>query len=196
MSRRKLGVWEQAIRDAAKLLGEPKDSFVVEKYATLATLLKLHRSQWAQGKASNSADMIAVMSELEAMRRERGKDAITEIKVHVVESLKARCPHCGQTSDIPPEMVQKDSRNTHAEPSDSNPAPKTASPPTYGLPNGSESHASGEPAPAKAEPVVTYREGVSASAFHSAVLNGHEVPPLKSRQPSPYTVRKLSPMSH
>jgi len=33
---------------------------------------------------------------------------------------------------------------------------------------------------------VTHREGVSASSFHSAVINGREVPPLKSQQPSHY----------
>jgi hypothetical protein len=31
---------------------------------------------------------------------------------------------------------------------------------------------------------VTYREGVSGSAFHAAVLRNNEIPPLKKEQPA------------
>jgi hypothetical protein len=188
VSRRKLGVWDKAIRDAAKELGEPKDSFVVEKYAHLATELKLRRLQWASGKASNSADMIAIMAEMESMRRQRGKDAVTDIRVNIVEGVKARCPHCGKTSDIPPELMQNDSRNTHAAPL--TPPADSTRVPDHG--NGSEGLSSGEPAPAPVEPMPSqYVEGKSPSAF-----NSQRGVPLKRLQSGIHPLRSLSPLSH
>jgi len=44
------GVWEQALEDAAEELDAPATDFKVEKLATLTLLLKVQRSQWAQGK--------------------------------------------------------------------------------------------------------------------------------------------------
>jgi hypothetical protein len=40
---------------------------------------------------------------------------------------------------------------------------------------------------------IEYRERVSASRFHSQVVNG-VAPPLKKDQPDIYAIRKISPM--
>ena len=44
--RRKLGVIEQAIRDAAKELQVDKDSWEAERLGTLIVMLKVARSKW------------------------------------------------------------------------------------------------------------------------------------------------------
>jgi hypothetical protein len=184
MARRKLSVWEQALKDASRELGEPKGSFVVERYATLATLLKLQRSQWAQGKSSNASDVIATLAELEAMRHQRGKDALTDIRIHVTETIRGTCPACGVTSDVPVEMVDEaraDALATHSAPPQAIPA-GTSVP---ALPNSSGAASSGEPMPSQ------HIEGKSPSTF-----NSQRGTPLKRLQPSPYVTRTPSPMSH
>lgn len=48
----------------------------------------------------------------------------------------------------------------------------------------------------KVVPLVTHRPGVSASSFHSAVLNNREIPPLKKEQPAIYTSQRPSDPPH
>jgi hypothetical protein len=186
MGRRKLGVWEQALRDASRELGEPKDSFVVERYATLSTLLKLQRSQWAQGKSSNASDVIATLAELESMRQRRGKDAVTEIRVSLIETMRAKCPACGVVSDIPPDMVRSDSQKD-VQPSHPTPANQT---PTGGQDNAIAGPSTDAPPPA--DPVPSqYVEGKSPSQYHS-----QRGVPLKRLQSGIHPLRNLSPLSH
>src|SRR5262249_31653547 len=194
--------WEQALYEASKELRLPKTHFTVERMATLSLLLKVQRSQWAQGKLTNSGDMIEVMDAISALRKERGinDDHPTKIEVSLVERYIgiATCDTCGhrfEVSDQPfdsltprpepapaSEPLTTDHGKPGAEPAKVDPNRTSAASVD------SNRHSAASDAPANVVPMmkVTHREGVSASSFHSAVINGREVPPLKSQQPSHY----------
>jgi len=71
--------------------------------------------------------------------------------------LRTRCPHCNKPSEV---------------------SPFESSNPDITVPQA--------PPAANVVPLVSHRPGVSASSFHSQVMNGREVPPLKREQPSHY----------
>jgi hypothetical protein len=189
MARRKLTTWESALKEAARELALPKDDFRVEKLATLTLLLKVQRAQWANGKLTNSGDMIEVMNAIEALRSTAGGPR--EILVNVVKAVSGifTCARCGHENRLaegayttPPE-----SRTTgHAKPAE---APSTDGPDeTLSARNESlprDALPASAPAPAPSPP----RRNGSVSAFHN-----QPGVPLKRLQPSPYAIRKISPM--
>ena len=77
------------------------------------------------------------------------------------------------------------------------PEPEPLPPPALPAPEpiaAVEKPASAAVKPDKASPQVTHRVGVSASAFHSQVVNGAAAP-LKKDQSDIYAIRSISPMS-
>jgi len=130
MGRRKLTVWDQALKDAAKELDAPTNDFRVEKLATLTLLLKAQRASWTQGKLSNSGDMIEVMDAIAALRKEAGLgEGVRQINVHFVRTLKARCPHCGKMSAVSTEPFENSPHQTHPDPAIEAAARATVTPP-------------------------------------------------------------------
>jgi len=200
------GVWEQALEDAAKELDAPATDFKVEKLATLTLLLKVQRSQWAQGKFTATNEMLAVMGEIERMRREHGKDGIQEINVHIVPSAAIACPSCshefnphnGEPVTPKPLVLRTQCPYCHRASEICTDGPFPEGNPGKPIPQPPALAAQAAPAPA--EPSLTvkgYREGVSASAIRASVLSNNEVPPVKKLQPSYYDMprRTVSPMS-
>jgi len=188
MARRKLTVVEQAIKDAAKELNLPKDHWDVERLATMTVMLKVARHKWSQGQSSGAAgDMLTLMSEISAMRSKAGLGGPREIEVSFLRRVVGvfKCCKCGERNEIPDYQRPE-------------PPPAPPALPPFQRPI-DEAEANPKPAsepvkPDEAAPVVTYRSGVSVSKFHSAVVNGVAAP-LKRDQPSPYPIRKTSPLS-
>jgi hypothetical protein len=193
--RRKLTTWESALKDAAKELGLPKDDFRVEKLATLVLLLKVQRSQWANGKLSKSSDMIEVMSEITKLRDAAGIDNTPhEVSVQFVEHYVGvatiTCPHCKMSS-------RHEVSNKPFERATPSPAVKTLpEPPDANAGQAAPDPSPAEPKPATPEMEISYLENFSASAFHSQVINNRERAPLKRLEPNIYSIRRnTSPMS-
>jgi hypothetical protein len=181
-----MSVWTEALDDAAKELGLPKDSWTVEKLATLRIALQLARSKWASGNTTASADLLQLMGEITTLRANAGLDVPREITVKIATGLHATCPRCGYSTPVDSEKLKK---AVKVEPvgHDSISDAKTLHDASNGLARTSTDDQNPPPAPV---PVSAQRVGVSASRFHSQVINGHEVPPLKRQ-----TSRLISPMS-
>jgi hypothetical protein len=175
-----MSVWSEALDDAAAELGAARDSWLVERYATLKIALQLQRSKWAAGNVSGSADLLALMNEITSMRATAGLDVPREIAVRVVERLRGKCAHCGAMNEVPDEQVLAVVKATPKENNSNEPVTVSVAPDAP----------PGAPVPPPVQPVSAQRPGVSASRFHSQVINGHEVPPLKRQ-----TSRLVSPMS-
>ena len=190
MARRKLTAWEQALKDAAKELGAPKDDFRVEKLATLTLLLKVQRSQWTQGKLPNSGDMIEVMNAIEALRTAAGLTGPRGFNIKFVHRYVGiadiTCPHCKKTSrhEVSNEPFERDSARVPADAATDVPSePET--------PSSEQPTADVVDLRPLSLTVASHREGVSASSFHNAVLSNGEVAPIKRT-----ATRLISPMSH
>jgi len=109
----------------------------------------------------------------EALKAYLPKREDPEIHVHVIRSLKAKCPHCGKMSEASTEPFPDSPNQTHPE-SDKELAARTAA-----------------PAPAKpAVPPLPTRRNVSLSAFHDQVRSDGGIAPLKHAMTS-----RVSPMS-
>jgi hypothetical protein len=203
MARRKLTVVEQAIKDAAVELGLPKDHWDVERLATLQVMLKAARHKWENGQSSGAAsDMVTLMEEITKLRTAAGlASGPREIEVTYVRAVTGiyKCKHCGEENELedgkytpapPPRVVDMPSDSVARATATTPAAPENTR--VSGPENGAVAPSESKPAPDA--PKVTHRDGVSASPFHSQVINGREVAPLKKYQPSPYTIRKISPM--
>jgi hypothetical protein len=194
--RRKPTTWEAALRDAAKELALPKGDFRCERLATLTIQLKVLRSQWADGKLPNSSDMLALMDAIGELRKEAAAEKRHDFTVQFVEGFVGvcdiECKFCGKVGKYEVSDKPFERATPSATPA---PAVKTLPEP----PDAITGQAAPEPSPAEPKPaapdiVVEYREGLSASAFRSQVVNG-VAPPLKRLQPDPYAVRSVSPLS-
>jgi hypothetical protein len=180
--RKPLSVWQQALKDAARELSMPKDSWPVERFATLRIALQLARSKWASGNTTASADLLTLMAEITQLRANAGLDVPRSVDVQIVRKLRGKCCHCGAWNEVPEAQIRA-VISAH---------PESTPEATHGLPNGSVQGSTGDETAAKNAPPVpvsAQRPGVSASKFHAQLLNGHEVAPLKR------TTRRLSPIS-
>jgi hypothetical protein len=188
MARRRLTEWEKHLKAAADELGLPRSDFRAERLATLQVLMRATRQRWADGKQPNAAgDIVHLLDAIAKLRADAGlnADRVSAIKINIVETLRARCPHCGKTSEVPVELVQDDSLNTRPPP----PAETTRA---ADVPVETEAASIAEPPPANVEPLPSqYVEGKSPSAF-----NSQRGTPLKRLQPGIHPIRSLSPMSH
>jgi hypothetical protein len=171
MARRKLSVIERAIKDAAAELDLPKDHWDVERLATMQVMLKVARHKWSQGQApKDAADMLVLMDAITGMRKSAGLQGPRAVDIRFVEGYRGIadvvCPHCHKVS-----RQEFSDRPFESRP-DATPTPKTMGDALIepaGLSSGDQAPAS---APANVVTMVTYREGVSASSFHSQVVNG------------------------
>jgi hypothetical protein len=199
MARKKLGLVEQAIRDAAKELSLPRDDWRVERLGTLQILLKVTRHKWAADQTSaRAADIVMLMDEITKLRTEAGIDNTpSEVEIKFVEHYTGvatiTCPHCQMSSRHEVSNRPFESA-TPTAPS----APEVKA--TTSHDNAIAGPSSADPSPAEPKPAapvmeVSYLENFSASAFHSQCINGREIAPLKRLQPDPYAARNTSPMS-
>jgi hypothetical protein len=184
-----MSIWTEALDSAAAELGVDRSSWLAERMATLKVALQLQRSKWAAGNLSGSADLLALMNEIGAMRATAGLDVPREITVRVIDGLHAVCPRCGHHTAIDSEKL-RGAIKVETPHDDSAPEPDAA----HDRLNGSDGGSTGDEISVRTEnppvPVSAQRVGVSASRFHSQILNGHEVAPLKRP-----TGRLISPMS-
>ena len=148
----------------------------------LALLQAAHASaedRMAAGGMVDIAPLLALDSAIQDIRQALKADEPCNITVQYVQSIVGICPEC--KARIP------DYRR---------PDPPPVPPPTPPAPApiaAVEKPASAAVKPDKASPQVT-RVGVSASAFHSQVVNGVAAP-LKKDQSDIYAIRSISPMS-
>jgi hypothetical protein len=221
MSRRKLTVVEQAIKDAAAELKLPKNSWDVERLATMQVMLKVARHKWSQGQSSSAAgDMLQLMESITTLRREAKLSEPMDIEVNVVRRATGiadvTCKHCGKTDryDLPdttrstPESTPQPEA-THGLPIEPQPRPSDDPAPAESMDSNPDSAPADASAPAKVRgnenptlakpaaptPKVT-RPGISPSRFHDQQLPSGETPPLKRLQAPLYPIRSVSPMSN
>jgi hypothetical protein len=102
MSRRKLTVVEQAVKDAAKELGLPKDHWDVERLATMQVMLKVARHKWASGQSSSAAgDMLQLMAEITTLRKEARVEPM-EVNIKYASAFVGvadiECKYCHKTA--------------------------------------------------------------------------------------------------
>jgi hypothetical protein len=165
-------------KEVADDLGIDPDSDLAEHVAVLrlmrdAILARLLRSDMLR---TDPDDLLKIDA---ALKQHQPAHEPLQINVRFVEAVSGtfRCACCGEQNTLasgtytaarPP---KRETELDVSEPSDSDPdkpAEAAAAPePEATSPNG-----------------VTYREGVNASAFHSAVLRNDEIPPLKKEQPA------------
>jgi hypothetical protein len=115
----------------------------------------------------------------EALRQYLPQRETPTVNINIVETLRARCPHCGKTSDVPVELVDEQRAKGEATARAAPVTPATVEPPS--------------PPPV---PPVQYRNDVP-SAFHAQVVGKSQfVPPLKRFQRGIHDTRSaVSPMS-
>jgi hypothetical protein len=106
MSRRKLTVVEQAMKDAAAELKLPKDHWDVERLATLNVMLRVARHKWSQGQAANDANqMLALMDSITTLRREAKAVEPIAIEVNIRKGrftngvFRGQCSHCQEWTE-------------------------------------------------------------------------------------------------
>jgi hypothetical protein len=180
---KQLSVWQQALKDAARELSMPKDSWPVERFATLRIALQLARSKWASGNTTASADLLVLMGEITTMRANAGLDVPRSVDVQIVKKLRGKCAHCGAMNEVPDDQI----RAVLNVPGTPTATPEETA--TTSHDNGLTGAPTSPPPPPP--PRVTHRPGVSASGFHNAVLPNGEIAPIKRA-----TGRVVSPMSN
>ena len=189
----------EAILAARKVFREEypwAKEYQVRQLAILSVARDGYEAQLAAGQNFDLDALLKLDNVIEQARSSIQKQEPISVEVHIVDKTikvcDVTCKHCGQSgryeiSDKPfddgigREVVKPASvaPKLGAGPSggDAPIAPATADLP---------SQVSDTKPTANVVPILTYREGVSASSFHSAVINGREVPPLKKLQPPHY----------
>jgi hypothetical protein len=173
------------VKEVCADLGCKPDDEIARHVSTLRLMRENMQAKLVVGEHVNPSDLLAVDSALKAYLPQ-GKPATIEVKI--ATGLHATCPRCGYNTPVDSEKL-RGAVKVESPHHDSNPAPDAAS----GRLNGLASPSTDEPAPAPAPPPVpvsVQREGISASKFHSQLLNGHEVAPIKRP-----TGRLVSPLS-
>jgi hypothetical protein len=174
---------------AADLRIEPT-SDLCKHVATLRLARENMQVRLLAGERVDIKDLLALD---EAIRRHLPERDPLTITVEYVPSLPKEpenslpplaesTPASGLTTDVPTGL--QTASTPDLSPAESAPAENI-------LPTSEKSAPAAPVAPMK----VTHRDGVSASRFHSAVINGREIPPLRKEQPSIYEIRRTSPMS-
>ena len=165
----------------------------VRRLALLEAQFASAEDQIAAGRSVDTGPLLALDSAIQDIRQQLKADEPLNITVHFVSGVTGifNCTKCGHRNEI------EDYKR---------PAPPPAPPPTppeavYARPiDEVEKPASAPVKPDKASPPVTHRPGVSASAFHSQIINGHcaaekaSAEPLRHAQCQPTQQRER--MSH
>jgi hypothetical protein len=173
-------------REVCRDLDCSPDDELCRHVSTLRLMRENMQARLVVGERVDPGDLLAVDAALKQYLP-AGKPAT--ISVQVVEKLRGRCAHCGALNEVPPDLIRAavkavpDTPSAESLTSGHGSAP-AAVPSTDGQISSRDENA---PPPV---PVSVHREGVSASRFHSQLLNGHEVAPLKRA-----TGRLVSPLS-
>jgi hypothetical protein len=168
----------------------------VRRLAILSVMRDNFEAQLAAGQNFDLDALLKLDEVIEQARSSIAKQEPIKVTVEFVDStIKVAnivCKHCGQSgrfeiSDKPFDSPTPtaDHGNAIAGPSSDAPVPSATAdaPPT----SDHDLKSPSDPQPvADVVPLVTYRDGVSASKFHSQVIAGREAPPLKREQPSDY----------
>jgi hypothetical protein len=148
----------------------------------------------ADGRPVDINGLLSLDKAIEDLRASLKAEEPLDIKVHIVQGVTGiyKCTKCGHQNELKPGEYTPRKQPTPSVPLPPPPAAPTAAQPqaVYARPIDEAPKPAVEPD----KPHVTHRKGVSASAFHSQVVNGVAAP-LKKDQPSPYAIRKTSPMS-
>jgi len=168
--------------------------------------LALYRSQLAaaedmhaDGRPLDIGDLLALGNAIDVLTAALRADEPIEAHLKILSRHVGVCK-CGKCGAVNTEYdcIKCGERNDIAERKEPEPLPAPPPEPpvaVFARPIDETERPADEPATAAKPdgPQVTYRSGVSVSKFHSAVVNGVSAP-LKSEQPSPYQIRKISPM--
>jgi len=160
------------------------DDEICRHVTTLRLMRENMQAKLVLGERVDPSDLLAVDAAIKQYLPQ-GKPAT--ISVQVVQKLRGRCCHCGAMNEVPEDQIRAVVR--------AGGAPEAAPAETSGHGNAIVQPSTDGPAPVQPAPVVpvsVQREGVSASEFHSQLLNGHEIAPLKrnaSRLISPLSVK-------
>jgi len=154
--------------------------------------LALHEAQFASledlfaaGRPVDTGQLLQLDQSIQDIRQPLKANEPIEAHLKILRRVVGvfTCQHCHQRNEIedykrPDPPPAPTPQAVYARPVDE--AQKPASEPA-------------KPAEEPGKPHVTHRAGVSASRFHSQVINGVAAP-LKKDEPSPYVVRKVSPL--
>jgi hypothetical protein len=166
MPKQPAGRLRRIEQEVCRDLNLSPDDELCRHVSTLRLMRENMQAKLVLGERVDPDDLLRVDAALKAYLPQ-GKPATIEVKV--VDGLHATCPRCGYNTPV-------DSART---------AETLISEAPDAIAQGST-----VPTPAPVPPVSVQREGISASKFHSQLINGHEVAPLKRT-----TSRLISPLS-
>jgi hypothetical protein len=170
------------------------DDWRVRRLALLQAAHAAAEDQMANRGVVHIAPLLALDQAIADIRHALKAQEPLDISIHIVEGAIGvyNCQKCGHRNELKPGEYTPRKQPTPSVPLPPPPAAPTAAQPqaVYARPIDEAPKPAVEPD----KPHVTHRKGVSASAFHSQVVNGVAAP-LKKDQPSPYAIRKTSPMS-
>jgi hypothetical protein len=193
-----VGRYKAVLKEVAADLKIEADSELCQHVATLRLLREGVQARILRGERVAVDDVLTLDQALKAYLPER---KAPRIQVSFVEGVRGiyNCQHCGKENELkegeytPPSRPKAPPQTSDA-PAANAPLPDaavapadSAAPAARPMPKANKAAAlDTRPAPhqtANVTPLVTYRDDVSGSKFHSAVINGREVPPLKRLQP-------------
>jgi hypothetical protein len=198
MGRKKLGPYEQALKDAACEMGRPTDDWLVEKLATLMIQLRLVRAKgWSANNPAHTGDVIALMDQITALRKEAGNLAPTKVQISLVESVQGIycCEKCGFENHLEPDRYTPlVDRQTEAKDPSGGRSPVTTSPdPT--MPLSATAVTAGEVSSQNVENTHSVVPKVERRSFHDPIVHPSgrvEYAPLKRLCPNDWH-RRLDP---
>jgi hypothetical protein len=141
--------------------------------------------QLAAGKSAHIGDLLALDKAIQDVRETLQKSGDIKVTVNFVNPAAVECPQCQHTFDPEGGVPVKPARPFSFKCGCGKQTEFSAGGPfTDGGDPGTDTGKPAEPAAPEEVPNVRYREGVSGSAFHAAVLRNDEIPPLKKEQPA------------
>jgi hypothetical protein len=157
----------------------------VRRLALLMAAFARSEDQLASGKSVHIGDLLALDNAIQDVREALQKSEDIRVTVNFVNPAAVECPQCQFAFDPKGSVPVKPARpfsfrcgcGKQTEFSAGGPFADGGDP-------GTDTGKSAEPTAPVEVPNVRYREGVSASAFHAAVLRNDEIPPLKKDQPA------------
>jgi hypothetical protein len=135
----------------------------------------------ANGRPVDVSNLLALDKAIEELRETIRKAEPIQVSVLFVEGSEIECPSCAHRFN--PHTLKPVERQPFRFRCKCGASSEisTTGPFTDG---GDPGKPIAAPEPAATPNGVTYREGVSGSAFHAAVLRNNEIPPLKKEQPA------------
>jgi hypothetical protein len=185
----------------AKEFNLADDDWRVKRLALLMCVHSQAEDMVANGRSVDINGLLSLDESIQKIRESIKKTEPMSVNVTFTEGVRGiyNCHHCGKKNELkegeytPPSRPKappqtSDAPAANAPLPDATAAPAdSAAPAARPMPKANKVAAlDTRPAShqtATVTPLVTYRDDVSGSKFHSAVINGREVPPLKRLQP-------------